>query len=188
MFPQCVRPLARFRPDIAALATATTIVGTRGGLLALTLPLGSAGVPAAGAAAGQRLKLLTSAGEQVVLVARPAAAGSRTVTVSGGGGSLGRVVWVVGLEHPAGAAVDYEALAALSLRTTQQLAQQLASVQQQLAALRSKVAATQRLNGELLLDHAEQADLRQQLHLLQSQQAATFSAGRPRRALGWAAD
>ncbi|TVT42830.1 hypothetical protein FNT36_01695 [Hymenobacter setariae] len=59
-FPQCVHSLASFRPDIAALATATTVAGSRG-LVALALPLGVAGLPA-GATLGQRLKLLTTNG------------------------------------------------------------------------------------------------------------------------------
>jgi|GEM_PF-4141723 len=187
LLPQCVHPLASFRPDIATLATAAPVPGSHG-LVALTCPLGAAGVPAGGATSGQRLKLLTPSGEQLVAVARPAAAGSCSLVVRAAPGLAGQTVFVVGLEHPAEQAPDYQALALLQLRATQQLAQALLAVQQQLAALRSQLAATQKLNGELLLDHAKQEDLRQQLNALQSQQAAAFSTGRPRRIIGWQAD
>lgn len=187
LFPQCVHARASSRPDIAALATAAAVPGSHG-LVALTYPLGTAGVPAGGATPGQRLKLLTANGEQLVAVARPAAAGSRLLVVSAAPGLASQPVLVVGPEHPAEPALDYEALALLGLRTTQQLAQQLATVQQQLVALRSQLVAIQKLNGELLLDHASQEELRQQLNALQSQQAATFSSGRSRRIIGWPAD
>ncbi|TVT42831.1 hypothetical protein FNT36_01700 [Hymenobacter setariae] len=121
-------------------------------------------------------------------MARPAAASSRSLVVSAAGILAGQPVYIVGLEHPAEQALDYEALALLNLSTTQQLAQQLGAVQQQLATLHSQLAAIQRLNGELLLDHNKQEDLRQQLNLLQSQQAATFSSGRPRRSFSWLAE
>ena len=80
-------------------------------------------------------------------------------------GLVRQPVFVVGLEHPARPAIDYEALALLGLSATQQL------------------AAAQQVNGALLLDHAEQEDLKQQLHLLRSQQAAQ----RQRRLIGWSA-
>jgi hypothetical protein len=188
LFPQCVHPLASFRLDIAVLATAVAVPGSPG-LVALTWPLGASAVPAGGATPGQRLKLLTTSGEQLVTVARPAAAGTRSLVVSAAGRLAGHPVFVAGLEHPAEQVVDYAALALLELNTTQQLAQQLATVQQQLNALHRQLDATQKLNGELLLDHAKQEDLRQQLNLLQSQQAATsFSGGRSRRTLGWLVD
>ena len=187
LFPQCVHSLASFRPDIAALATAAAVPGSPG-LVALTCFLGAAGVPKGGATPGQQLKILTNNGEQLVTVARPAAAGSRLLVVSAAPGLAGKPVFVVGLEHPAEQALDYEALALLGLSTTQQLAQELASVEQQLAALRSQLTATQKLNGELLLDHAKQEDLRQQLNVLQSQQAAAYSGSRSRRLIGWQAD
>lgn len=187
VFPRGVRPVAGFRPDIAALATAKAIVGNRG-LVTLALPLGGAGVLADGATPGQRLKLLTPAGERLVAVARPAAAGSHLLVVSAAPGLVGQPVFVVGLEHPTEPALDYEALALLGLRATQQLAQQLVAVQQQLVALRSQLAAAQQVNSALLLDHAEQEDLKQQLSLLQSQQAAAFSVARQHRGAGWLTD
>lgn len=186
LFPQCVHQLASFRPDIAALAKAAAVPGSHG-LVALTCALGAAGVPAGGATPGQRLKLLTASGELLVAVARPAAAGSCSLVVGKAPGLAGQTVFVVGLEHPAEQAPDYEALTLLGLSTTQQLAQELRAMQQQLAALRSQLAATQKLNGELLLDQAKQEDLRQQLNMLQSQLAA-YSNGRPRRGAGWLAD
>lgn len=76
----------------------------------------------------------------------------------------------------------------LSLQVARQLAQHLASTQQQLADLRRELAATRQLAGALLLDHAQLTDLRQQLSLLQSQQAAAFSAAHQFRVLGRSAE
>lgn len=187
IFPQGVRPLVGFRQDIAAVATATAVAGSRT-LVALALPPHLPGVPASGAAPGQRLKLLTASGEQVVAVARPAAAGSHVLVVSAQPSLAGRPVFVVGLEHTAEQAIDYQVLALLSLGATQQLAQQLATVQQQVAALRSQLTAAQQVTSALLLDHAEQESLKQRLNLLLSQQAAAFSAAHQGRGISWLAD
>lgn len=185
MFPQAVRQQPGFLPDVAAPATATA--GSRS-LLVLALPSSAAGVPGGGAAVGQRLLLRGAAGEVVVTVARPAAVGSCTLVVRGTPELAGQPVFVVGLEHPVVQAIDYEILALLSMKATQELARQLAAGQQQLAGLRDQLAAARRLNGALLLDHAALQDLQQQLSHLQAQQAAAFSATQRRVSTGWAAD
>ena len=112
VFSQGVYQLAGFRPDIAALATARRVAG-RHSLVALSL--GAAGVPAGGVTLSQRLKLLTPSSERLVAVARPATAGSHTLVVSAEPGLASQSVFVVGLEHPAEQALDYEALALLNL-------------------------------------------------------------------------
>ena len=61
-------------------------------------------------------------------------------------------------------------------------------MQAQLASLHDQLAAARQVNSALLLDHAALQDLRQQVSLLLSQQAATFSATRQRRGASWLAD
>jgi len=187
VFPQGVRRPPGFLPAVSALATATALAGSRS-LLVLALPPSAAGVPAGGATPGQQLRLLSAAGELTTTVAQPAAAGSHRLVVHAVPGLAGQPVFVVGLEPSASLAIDYEALARLNLAATQQLAQQLAAMQAQLASLHDQLTAARQLNSALLLDHAALQDLKQQVSLLLSQQAATFSATRQRRGTSWLAD
>lgn len=171
--PQTVQRQASFRPDIMALATPAAVAGSPW-LHTLTLAPGAAGVPAGGAMAGQRLRLLGATGEVLVLVARPAAPGSRVLLVKG---AVDRgPVFVFGLEQPAVPTLNYEALVSVGLQATQALAEQVQALQQQLADLQQQLTAARQLNGRLLQDQLDIQDLKQQLNLLQSQQAATFSA------------
>lgn len=187
VLPQAVCRQPAFLPDILAPATATALKSSPA-LLVLTLAPGAAGVPGGGATAGQRLQLRGPAGEVVVALARPVAAGSHTLIVRGAPGLAGKAVVVVGMEHAAVPTIDYETLALLGLSATQELAGQLAAVQQQLAGLQRQLAAARQLNGGLLLDHVELQDLRNQLRHLQAQQAASFSATHRRPTSGWLAD
>lgn len=179
------QPTLIFRADIAALATARPVVGRP--LVVLTLPADTPGVPAGGAALGQRLKLGTAAGEQLVAVAQAAAAGSHTLIVSATR-LAGPAVYVYGLEHATEPDPAFTALTQLHLQATRELAEQVAGLQQQVAELQRRLTASQRLAGELLLDHDKISELQQQLKYLQSQQAALSSGERPRRVLGWGVD
>jgi hypothetical protein len=187
IFPQAIRQQPGFVPDVAASARATARPGSPS-LLTLALAPSAAGVPGGGAAVGQRLLLRGPAGEVVATVARPAAAGSCTLVVQHVPGLAGQPVFVVGLEHAAVQTIDYELLALLSLRAAQAQAHQLDTVRQELASLRSQLAAARQLNGGLLLDHVELQDLKAQLRHLQAQQAASFSAAHRRPVTGWAAE
>ena len=136
VFPQAVSRQNGFLPDIYAVPTAAQPQGDS--LLALTLP---AGLPEA-AHAGQRLRLVGPAGEVLARVARPAAAGTRTLVVRGVPAAAASQLFVFGLEHADVRAVDYEALAMLNVSATQELARHLAALEAANAALRQQAAAT----------------------------------------------
>ena len=135
VFPQAVSCQKGFLPDIYAVPTATQFQGDS--LLVLALP---ASLPEA-AHAGQRLRLVGPAGEVLARVARPAAAGTRTLVVRGVPATTSQL-FVFGLEHADVRAVDYEALAMLNVSATQELARRLAALEAANATLRQQAATT----------------------------------------------
>ncbi len=149
VFPQAVHQQVGFLPDV--YVTATRVEPQPGdSLLTLTLP---ACLPEGGATAGQRIKLIGASGEVTARVARPAAAGSRTLVVRGAQRLAAGPVFVYGLEHADVRAVDYEALSMLNVSATQELARQVAELQTKNAALQTQAGA----------DHAALQTLQEQM-------------------------
>ena len=173
VFPQAVRQHTGFLPDVYALATAVAAL-PGDSLVALTLP--APGLPVA-AAAGRRLQLIGAGGEVPAALARPAAAGARTLVLrraqalAGAGGP----VFVFGLEHADVRAVDYEALGMLNVSATQELARQVRALQQQNAALQARTAA---LETQTAADHASLQTVQQQLARLLSEGAPAAAQAR----------
>ena len=159
VFPQAVQQHTGFLPDVYALTSAVRPEGDS--LLLLTLP---GGLPAGGATAGQRLKLMGPTGEIITTVARPAGAGTRQVAVRGAGALAGAVpVFVFGLEHADVRSVDYEALAMLNVSATQELARRVELLQTQNAALQARAAALETAAAQAAADHASLQTVQQQL-------------------------
>jgi len=129
VFPQAVNQHSGFLPDVYVNAVNATAQADS--LLVLTLPA----APATAAHAGQRLKLISAAGEVVATVKATSGA---TLTVRGARQLAGQQVFVFGLEHADVRTVDYEALAMLNVSATQELARQLAELQKQNASLRQQ--------------------------------------------------
>jgi hypothetical protein len=148
IFPQAVQQQTGFLPDVYALATAVQAL-PGDSLVALTLP---AGLPTAGTA-GQRLKLVGEAGEVLAALARPAAAGARTLVLRRAQALAGTKVFVFGLEHADVRSVDYEALSMLNVSATQELARKVEALEKQNAALLTGSAA----------DHASLLSLQAQM-------------------------
>ena len=134
IFPQAVHQNAGFLPDVYAPATAVQAL-PGDSLVALTLP--APGLPTA-ATAGQRLKLVGEKSNVQAALARPAAAGARTLVLRHAQALAGTPVFVFGLEHADVRAVDYEALSMLNVSATQELARKVAALEQQNAALRQQ--------------------------------------------------
>lgn len=138
VFPQAVNQHAGFLPDIYAQALQAEAQADS--LLRLTLPATSA------AKAGQRIKLITKAGEVTATV--KTAQGPQLV-VRGARQLAGQQVFVFGLEHTDVRTVDYEALSMLNVSATQELARQVQELQQQNAQLRQQNQAQgQRLDQQ----------------------------------------
>ncbi|MGI4871024.1 MAG: tail fiber domain-containing protein [Janthinobacterium lividum] len=144
VFPQAVHEHMGFLPDVYASATAVQAL-PGDSLVAITLPTALAGT---GAMAGQRLKLVGPTGEVLANVARPAAAGSRTLVVRGAQqlAATPSKVFVFGLEHNDVRAVDYEALSMLNVSATQELSRRLEAAE---AALRTQTASAAKAQAEL---------------------------------------
>ena len=138
VFPQAVHLNTGFLPDVYAPATAVQAL-PGDSLVALTLP--APGLPCA-ATAGQRLKLMGEKQETLAALARPAAAGARTLVLRRAQALAGGKAFVFGLEHADVRSVDYEALSMLHVSATQELARKVAALEQQNAALRQQ-ATTQ---------------------------------------------
>jgi hypothetical protein len=156
VLPQAVTKQTGFLPDI--YATATAVAALPGdSLVQLTLP---AGLPTGGATAGQRLRLLGEQRTVLAAVARPAAAGSRTLVVRGATELKGQPVFVYGLEHADVRAVDYEALSMLNVSATQELARKVQALEQQNAALQTGAAADRAARQA---DHASLLTLQEQV-------------------------
>ncbi|MDO7873516.1 tail fiber domain-containing protein [Hymenobacter sp. ASUV-10] len=152
VFPQAVQQQTGFLPDIYALAT--TVQALPGdSLVTLTLP--TAGLPVA-AAVGQRLKLVGDTGEVLAALARPAAAGARTLVLRRATALAGTKVFVFGLEHADVRSVDYEALSMLNVSATQELARKVELLEKQNAALQAGSAAD---HASLLTLQAQMARL-----------------------------
>jgi hypothetical protein len=135
VLPQVVTKQTGFLPDV--YATATHVQALPGdSLLVLTLP---AGLPSA-ATPGQRLKLIGETKQVMAAVARPAAAGARSLTVRRAQALAGGEVFVYGLEHADVRAVDYEALSMLNVSATQELARQVAELKARAAQAEAKAA------------------------------------------------
>jgi hypothetical protein len=156
VLPQAVTRQTGFLPDIYAPATAAQAL-PGDSLLLLTLP---AGLPAGGAAAGQRIRLLGETQSVVATVARPAVAGSRTLAVRRAQALAGKPLFVYGLEHTDVRAVDYEALSMLNVSATQELARKVAALEKQNTALAARAA-------QAAADHADLQTLKEQLAKLQ---------------------
>jgi hypothetical protein len=157
VFPQAVHQQAGFLPDIYALATAVQAL-PGDSLVTLTLP--APGLPVA-VVASQRLKLVGSTGDILTALARPAAAGTRTLTLRRTPALVaGGKVFVYGLEHADVRAVDYEALSMLNISATQELGRQVAELQQQNAALQAGRTADQ---AAAATDHASLLTLQAQV-------------------------
>ncbi len=168
VFPQAVTQQTGFLPDVYATATAVQALAGDS-LLVISLP---AGLPSA-AKPGQRLKLIGAHSQVLAVVARPAGAGSRTLTVRGAQALAGGAVFVYGLEHADVRAVDYEALSMLNVSATQELARQVAALQAQNTA---QQAAYQQTTGQLRsqLDQQQAA-----LQTLQEQMARLLGEAPP---------
>jgi len=136
VFPQAVTKQTGFLPDVYATATAVRAEGDS--LLTFILP---AGLPEGGVTAGQRLKLIGANSQVLAVVARPAAAGARTLTVRGAQQLAREPVFVYGLEHADVRAVDYEALSMLNVSATQELTRQVEWLKQQKAATQTELRA-----------------------------------------------
>ena len=161
VFPQAVHQHTGFLPDIYVLASQAQ---RQGEALLLTLP---AGLPQA-ATAGQRLKLIGSAGEVLATVAEPAAAGSQQLLVTGADSLADATepIFVFGLEHTDVRTVDYDALGMLNVSATQALARQVQDLQRRLDAQDAKLARYE----ELLPTLAQQLEQQQrQLEALHGQ-------------------
>ncbi|RAK63226.1 tail fiber domain-containing protein [Hymenobacter edaphi] len=167
VFPQAVSQHSGFLPDI--YAQAANVEMEADSLLRLTLPA----APATAAKAGQRIRLITKAGEVVGTVK---AARGTTLLVRGARQLAGQQVFVFGLEHPDVRTVDYEALAMLNVSATQELARQLAELQQHNARLQQQVATLQATAGtaqaqttqQLQTQAAQTAELQQRLKALEA--------------------
>ncbi|GAB2956828.1 hypothetical protein GCM10027048_23830 [Hymenobacter coalescens] len=147
VFPQAVNRQRGFLPDIYQVAKGLTAL-PGDSLLALAVP-----VPPAGAAPGQRLRLVLPDGRLLeTAVAHAAAPGTAQLLVrrpAALAGALPAGLFVYGLEHPDVRTVDYEALAMLNVSATQELARQLAELQQQHAALQQHTTAAQAAAADL---------------------------------------
>jgi hypothetical protein len=152
VFPQAVQQQTGFLPDVYALATAVQAL-PGDSLVALTLP--AAGLPVA-ATAGQRLKLVGNTGEVLAALARPAAAGARTLVLRRATALAGTKAFVFGLEHADVRSVDYEALSMLNVSATQELAHKVELLEKQNAALQAGSAAD---HASLLTLQAQMARL-----------------------------
>ena len=165
VFPQAVQQHTGFLPDVYALATAVQAL-PGDSLVALALP--APGLLCA-AAAGQRLKLIGEKGETLATLARPAAAGARTLVLRRAQAVAGGKVFVFGLEHADVRSVDYEALSMLHVSATQELARQVQELKAQNAALQTGSAT----------DHASLLTLQAQMaRLLGEAPAASAQARR----------
>ncbi|GAB3867421.1 hypothetical protein GCM10028824_09780 [Hymenobacter segetis] len=159
VFPQAVHQQTGFLPDVYALATAVQAL-PGDSLVALTLP--AAGLPTA-AAAGQRLRLMGQTGDVLAALARPAAAGTRTLVLRRARALAGTQVFVFGLEHPDVRSVDYEALSMLNVSATQELARKVEALEKQNTALAAKAAAFEGRAAQADADHASLVSLQEQM-------------------------
>ncbi|WP_171025695.1 tail fiber domain-containing protein [Hymenobacter jeollabukensis] len=165
VFPQAVSQHSGFLPDVYAPATKAETQADS--LLVLTLPAAPA------AQAGQRVKLITKTGEVIGTVK---AAQGKQLVVRGARQLAGQEVFVFGLEHADVRAVDYEALAMLNVSATQELArkvQALEQLRQQVAALQAELAASKTQSAQQLQQaqaaaSAQTASLDQRLKALES--------------------
>lgn len=133
MFPQAVLKQAGLLPNVYTVALAVRPEADT--LLRLTLPRALPVVQAR-----QRVKRIGPTGEVISRVVRAEGA---TLLVAGAAALRGQAeVFAFGLENADVRVVNYEALAMPNVSATQELARQVAALQQQNAALDRRAAAT----------------------------------------------